>query len=153
MKANNKYMEVYNKNKESLYLKFQARNDLCEWTVSSFQWVKEIFQFNKDFIKSYNEDSYIGYFFEVDIQYPEELHGLNNDLPFLPGRMKMEKIEKLLANLYNKKRICYTHKKFKTALNHGLVFKKGHRVIKFNQEAWLKPYIYINTENTKNQNT
>ena len=78
------------------------------------------------------------------------MHGLNNDFPFLPERMKMEKIEKLLANLYNKKRTCYTHKKFKTALNHGLVVKKGHRVIKFNQEAWLKPYIYINTENTKN---
>ena len=34
----------------------------------------------------------------------------------------------------------------KKALNHGLILKKIHRVIQFNQEAWLKEYIYINTE-------
>ena len=34
----------------------------------------------------------------------------------------------------------------KQALNHGLVLKKVHRVIKFNQEAWLKPYIDMNTD-------
>ena len=31
-------------------------------------------------------------------------------------------------------------------LNHGLVLKDVHRVIKFNQEAWLKPYIDMNTK-------
>ena len=34
----------------------------------------------------------------------------------------------------------------KQALNHGLIFKKVHRVIEFNQEAWLKPYINMNTK-------
>ena len=34
----------------------------------------------------------------------------------------------------------------KQALDHGLKFKKVHRVIEFNQEAWLKKYIDINTE-------
>ena len=47
------------------------------------------------------------------------------------------KFEKLAANLYDKKE-CYSNQKFKTALNHGLVLKKVHRVIKFNQKAWLK---------------
>ena len=32
----------------------------------------------------------------------------------------------------------------KEALNHGLVFKKVQGVIKFNQRAWLKPYIDVN---------
>ena len=32
----------------------------------------------------------------------------------------------------------------KQALNHGLIFKKVHRVIRLNQEAWLKPYIEVN---------
>ena len=31
-------------------------------------------------------------------------------------------------------------------MNHGLVLKKVHRVIKFNQKAWLEPYIKINTD-------
>ena len=34
----------------------------------------------------------------------------------------------------------------KQALNHGLVLKKVHRVIKFDQNAWLKPYIDMNTD-------
>ena len=34
----------------------------------------------------------------------------------------------------------------KEALNHGLVLKDVHRVFKFNQEAWLKPYIDMNTK-------
>ena len=34
----------------------------------------------------------------------------------------------------------------KQALNHGLVLKKVHRVIEFRQEAWLKPYIDMNTK-------
>ena len=40
----------------------------------------------------------------------------------------------------------YTKKNLKQALNHGLVFKKVHKVIKFNQNAWLKPYIDMNTD-------
>ena len=39
-------------------------------------------------------------FYEVDIQYLEKLHELHNDLPFLPDRMKIEKFEKLVANLH-----------------------------------------------------
>ena len=34
----------------------------------------------------------------------------------------------------------------KQALDHGLVFKKVHRVIKFNQIEWLKPDIDMNTK-------
>ena len=47
-------------------------------------------------------------------------------------------------------RMCYTHKKLKRALNHGLVLKKVQRA-KFNQEAWQKPYIDMNTEFRKKQ--
>ena len=37
----------------------------------------------------------------------------------------------------------------KEPLNHGLVLNKVHRVIKFNQNAWLKPYIDMNTDSRK----
>ena len=52
--------------------------------------------------------------------------------------MKIDKCEKLVCNLRNKKKYV--------VLNHGLKFKKVQRVIEFNQEAWLKPYIDKNTE-------
>ena len=61
--------------------------------------VIETSQFNEDFIKRYNKDSNIGYFLTVDTQYPEELHELDNDLPFLPERVNIEKVEKLVAKL------------------------------------------------------
>ena len=42
---------------------------------------------------NYNKDSDVGYFLEVDIQYPESLEKLHNDLPFLPKRMKLERLK------------------------------------------------------------
>ena len=59
--------------------------------VNKFEWIEDNSQFDEDFIKNYNEESDEGYFLEVDIQYPEKLRELHNDLPFLPERMKIEK--------------------------------------------------------------
>ena len=60
--------------------------------------------------------------------------------------MKIEKVEKLVANLHDKTEYVIHIRNLKQALNHGLVLKKVHRVIKFNQNAWLKPYIDMNTD-------
>ena len=51
-------------------------------TFRQFKWVEETLQFNEDFIKSYNKDRDIGYFLEVDVQYPDEIHERHNNLPF-----------------------------------------------------------------------
>ena len=69
--------------------------------VNNFEWIKDASQFNEDFIKFYNEESDEEYFLEVDVQYLEKLHELYNDLPFLPERIKIEKVEKLTANLHD----------------------------------------------------
>ena len=77
---------------------------------------------------------------------------LHNDLPFLPERMKLENAAKLVANLLDKTEYVIHIRNLKQTLNHGLILK-FHRVIKFNQKAWLKPYIDINTkvrQKTKN---
>ena len=70
--------------------------------VNNFEWIKDTSQFNEDFIKNCNEGSHEGYLFEVDVQYLEKLHERHNDLPFLLERMKIEKVEKLVANLHDK---------------------------------------------------
>ena len=75
-------------------------------------------------MKIYNEDRDIGCFIEVDVQYPEKLRILHNDLFFLSTRMKIEKIEKLLANWYDKKENVIHIRNLKQALNHGLSLKK-----------------------------
>ena len=67
-------------------------------------------------------------------------------LPFLPERMEINKCKKLGCNLYDKKKYVVHMNSLKQALNHGLKLKKIHRIIEFNQEACLKPYIDMNTE-------
>ena len=107
-KANNKYMKDYDNNKESSYLKYWDVNNLYGWAmsqklpVSDFKWVEDISEFDESFVKSYNDESDEGYFLEVNIQYLEKFYDLHNDLPFLPERMKIEKVEKLIANLHDK---------------------------------------------------
>ena len=60
--------------------------------------------------------------------------------------MKIDQCKKLVCNLRNKKKYVLHIRSLKQALNHGLKLKKFHRIIEFNQEAWLKPYIDMNTE-------
>ena len=85
-------------------------------------------QFNEDF-KSHNEQSNEGYFPEVGFQYPEKLHELHNDLPFLPERMKIEKVETLVTNLHDKTEYVIHIRNLKQDLNHGLILRNVHRMI------------------------
>ena len=61
---------------------------------------------------------------------------LHSDLPFLPDRMKVNKVNKLVCNVTDKENCSIHVVALKQALNHGLVFKKVHSVISFRQEAW-----------------
>ena len=82
----------------------------------------------------------------MEVKYPKRLQELYSDLPFLSERMEVNKCKKLVCNLFNKKKYVAHINSLKQVLNHGLKLKKNHRVIEFNQEAWLKPYIDMNTE-------
>ena len=77
-------------------------------------------------------------------------HELHNDLHFLPERNKLKEVEKLVTNLYDKHEYVTHIRNLKQALN-GLILKKVHRVIKFNQN-WLKPYIDMNDELRQKKN-
>ena len=70
----------------------------------------------------------------------------HSDLPFLPERMKINKGSKLVCNVRDNENYVMHILALKQALNHGLKLTKVHRVIEFRQEAWLKPYIDMNTE-------
>ena len=128
IKANNKYMKGYHKNKESSYIQYWDLNNLYVWTmlwklpVNNFKWLKDTSQFNGDFIKNYDEESDEGCFLKVGVQYLEKLHELHNDKPFLPERMTIEKAEKLVTNLHDKTECVIHIRNLKLALNHGLVF-------------------------------
>ena len=116
--------------------------------VNGFKWVKQkkLANFKEDFIENYDENGNIGYFLEVDIDYPKELFNLHKDLPFLPESKKVNKVEKLICSIEDKKKYVIHIRALKQALNHGLKLKKVHRVIQFKQKAWLKVYINMNTK-------
>ena len=153
-KVNNKYMKNYNKDVISSYLMYLDANNLYGWAMSQklpvngFKWVEKsrLSRFNEIFIKNYDENSDKGYFLEVDIDYLKELFNLHKDLPFLPERKKVNKVEKLICSIEDKEKYVMHIRVLKQALNYGLVLRKVHRVIQFNQEDWLKPYIDMNTK-------
>ena len=86
-----------------------------------------------------------GYLLEVDVNYPKELHDYHNDLPFMCEKIKINGVEKLVPNLYNKRKYVIHIKALHQALKHGLVLEKIHRVIEFKQSAWMKEYIDFDT--------
>ena len=151
-KANNKYMKNYDENEKSSYIQYLDAKNLYGWAmfqklpVNAFKWLEDTSEINEEFIKNYDENNDKGYILEVYVKYPRKLHDIHSDLPFLPKRMNIDKCKKLVCSLLNKKKYVVHINSLKQALNHGLKLKKIHRIIEFNQEAWLKPYIDMNTE-------
>ena len=157
-KANKRYMKNYYKNIESSYIQYLDANNLYGWAMSQklpandIKWVKEedLSQFNEDFIKNYDENSNTGYFLEEDIDYPKELFHLHKDVLFFPESKKVNKKEKLIFEVEDKKKHVIHIGTLKQVLNRGLRLKKVHRIIQFKQKAWLKVYIDMNTKLRKN---
>ena len=144
-KVNNKYMKNYDKSIESSYPMHLDANNLYGWAMSQkvpvngFKWVSDLSRFNEAFIKNYNENSNVGYFFEVDVEYLKNYLMLIKTYHFY----QKEKVEKLVCSIEDKGKYVIHIKALKQALNNELKLKDVHRVIKFNQEAWLKLYIVI----------
>ena len=107
--------------------------------VNNFEWIEDTSQFNKDTMEKVMK---VIFLLEFDFQYLEKLYDLQNDLPFSPERINVTHVTNVIhvTNL-------------KQALNHGLLLKKVQRVIKFNQNDWLKPYVDMNTDLRKKSKT
>ena len=128
---NQKYMENCNKDMESFYPMYWDERNLYGWAVSQ-KWlmvlngIRSSFKFNEKFIKNFDEDSDVGYILKADVEYPKNLHNIDNDLPFLQEKMKNKKGHKLTCNLYNKKNYVAHRRFLKQAMNNGLVLKKKY---------------------------
>lgn len=151
VKANNKYLKEYNQHEETVYLAYFDANNLYGWAMNKplafegFTWVDPNTMGNIKDIPQYGE---VGYFLECDIEYPENLHDLHYDLPFLPlSEIPPEgKHPKLMATLKSKEKYVAHFWTIQQALKHNLKVTKVHRAIRFNQSCWLKPYIDSNTK-------
>ena len=114
-------MKYCDKNKEWSYLQYWDVNNLYDWAMLQKLPVNN-FELRED--EAMND-----IFFEVDVQYTDELHGLHNDLRFLSERIKIRKVEKLVASLHDKTEYVIHIRNLRHALNHKLFLKKV-RVIK-----------------------
>ena len=98
---------------------------MCEkLPIDNFKRETDLSIFTSDFIKNYNSHGDMGYIFYVDITYPKELYELHKDLPFLPDRMEVNQVNKLVANVYDKAN-CYTYLCIKTSFKSWFNIKKG----------------------------
>ena len=147
-KANNKYMDNYDSEKESSYIMYLDANNLYGWGMSQklpykdFKWTNDI---NTDNINDINTNGDKGYILEVDLEYPEHLHDLHNDYPLAPENIKIDKVNKLVPNLKNKERYILHIRNLQLYLSLGLKLTKVHKVLQFTQKEWMKTYIDLNT--------
>ena len=170
-KANNKYMKTYDEKAPSKYIMYLDANNLYGWAMSQylptggFKWMTEKQIDNIDLAR-YREDSTKGLILEVDLTYPEELHDLHNDYPLAPEKVKVGEnmlseyskkiakkynistglVHKLIPTLSNKEKYVLHYRNLQLYTDLGLKITKVHRVLEFNQSAWLKQYIDFNTQ-------
>ena len=106
-KENNKYIENYNPNEESMFITYLDANNLYRWGMSqklphkNFRWVNEKKLVSLDPTLLDTEDK-TGYILQVDLEYPEELHNAHNDYSLAPENITINKTDKLTPNLNNK---------------------------------------------------
>jgi len=128
---------------ESKFIQYLDANNLYGWAmsqslpVSNFKWMTE------SHLENWRE---IPCILEVDLEYPKELHDLHNDYPLAPERIVVNKVEKLISNLWDKNKCVLHHRNLKQYLEMGMNLMKIHRGISFAEDAWLKPYIELNTK-------
>ena len=70
--------------------------------VNGFKWVEDLSEFDEGFIKRFNGKRREGNLLDINIENPEKLDELHNDLPFLPKKKKIEIAEELVANSFGK---------------------------------------------------
>ena len=141
-KANNPYMKDYDPDQPTKFISYLDANNLYGWAMckplptKGFRWMK------REELKDWKNKPCI---LEVDLTYPEKLHDLHNDYPLAPERITVNKVEKLIPNLNDKTKYVIHHETLKLYLSIGLKLTKIHRGITFEESAWLKPYIDLNT--------
>ena len=165
--ANNQYMENYDPNRESIYIMYLDANNLFGWAMSkplpygNFKWVEPKYINNKE--------KGVGYIYEVDLEYPDELHHLHNDYPWAAEKIKVNdemlsdyckniknsykicsgNVCKLIPTLYHKEKYVLHEENLELYLSLGLKLKAVHRGLQFSEKPWLKTYIDFNTEMRK----
>jgi hypothetical protein len=172
-RANNHFMKAYDANEPSSYLTMLDYNSLYS-NIMTQPLPYRAFRFLSDLqVKQFSFDalsleSQTGYILEVDLIYPRKLHAHHFDFPMAPYKKKMDKsmlspyntrlceinnfnyvnkCSKLIADFTTERKYVVHYKTLLLYLKHGLQIRKVHRILEFQQKAFMKPFIEFN--NTK----
>ena len=133
----------FNPAEETNFISYLDANNLYGWAmskqlpISGFKWMTD---------NELDNWKHLSCFPEVDLEYAEDLHDLNNDYPRAPEFIEIENVEKLIPNLNNKTNYVVHYENLKLYESIGLKITKIHRGIKFEESAWLEEYINLNTK-------
>lgn len=135
--------------------------------IKNFKWNEAI---TIEEILKHPDNDKIGFIVEVDLLYPAKLHHDHNELPLAPEKRSIlaselskysksqldhlaipikDSLPKLVPDLNSKTKYVIHYRNLKYYINSGMIVSKVHRVISFEQEAWLSDYINFNTEKRK----
>jgi len=168
-KANNPLVPGYDPSKPKKYIIYLDANNLYGWAMSKplpirdFKW-KRAMPTLEDILKKKENDKH-GWILEVDLEYPAELHEEHNSYPLAPEKKVVKKewmsdyqkglmkdlnlkppdSKKLLLTLHDKKNYVH-YRNLQFYLKQGMKLKRVHRVLEFEQERWMEPYIRMKTE-------
>src|SRR5277367_1216015 len=160
-RANHPQVPGYDPNQERVEIIYLDANNLYGWAMceslplGNFQWLSPD---NTDFLTA-DAASPIGYIIECDLGYDRCLHDLHAGYPLAPEHIVVEtsmrsnyvqassvKTKKLIPNLYDKANYIVHYRNLQYYVNLGMKLKKVHKILSFDQRAWLKPYIEFNTQ-------
>lgn len=163
--ANNIYMKSYDRTKPSVFVNSEDARNLYGWAMKEYlpegeyEWANDMTSWSEDQIQEIPDYGPYCYFPTVDLDYPEELHDLHNDLPLgaelcaideselseftrsLNKKSSSAPIKKLMRTFNPKRHYTCHFRSLKYYLQKGLKLKKIHCVMKCKQSPWLKPYI------------
>ena len=169
-KANNPLVSDYDESKANSYIMYLDANNLYGWAMSKplpksgFKW-KSVMPTEEE-IMNKKENAKKGWILEVDLEYPAELHKEHNSYPLAPEKkvvkkenmsdyqnnlikeldLKLPNSNKLLLTLEDKNDYVVHYENLKFYLKQGMKLKRVKRVLEFEQECWMEPYIRMNTE-------
>ena len=169
-KANNPLVSGYDESKPNSYIMYLDANNLYGWAMSKplpksgFKW-KRVMPTEEE-IMNKKENAKKGWILEVDLEYPAELHKEHNSYPLAPEKkvvkkenmsdyqnnlikeldLKLPNSNKLLLTLEDKNDYVVHYENLKFYLKQGMKLRRVKRVLEFEQECWMEPYIQMNTE-------
>ena len=174
-KANNRYVPEHNYNEYDTYGVLLDANNLYGGVMEKFPLplnsFEKLSEFDLNRVLNTPDDSEYGYILEVDLDYPDILHDAHQDFPLAPTKEKIfykslaekqqEVLEmigetkeysqstKLIQSLSDKKNYTVHYITLKLYVSLDMQVGTIHRVLKFKQSFWLKPYMQLNTEKRK----